>query len=114
MPRHKQLDCPGVIHHVIVRGIERRKLFRDKVHASVASFVFVNVGNGYSVAPDVEILYSLELPDGHEVVFPIKESASRRRSLQRIHPATELTAREKKIVKAKFFLRHRPSPILLV
>lgn len=30
MPRHKRLDCPGVIHHVIVRGIERRKIFRDE------------------------------------------------------------------------------------
>lgn len=30
MPRHKRLDCPGIVHHVIVRGIERRKIFRDE------------------------------------------------------------------------------------
>lgn len=27
MPRHKRIDFPGVIHHVIARGIERRKIF---------------------------------------------------------------------------------------
>ena len=29
MPRHRRIDCPGVVHHVIVRGIERRKIFED-------------------------------------------------------------------------------------
>jgi putative transposase len=29
MPRLARLDTPGVIHHVIIRGIERRKIFRD-------------------------------------------------------------------------------------
>jgi len=29
MPRKCRLDAPGVVHHVIVRGIERRKIFRD-------------------------------------------------------------------------------------
>ena len=29
MPRLARLDAPGVIHHVIIRGIERRKIFRD-------------------------------------------------------------------------------------
>ena len=30
MPRHRRIDCPGVVHHVIVRGIERRKIFFDE------------------------------------------------------------------------------------
>ena len=30
MPRHARLDAPGVLHHVMVRGIERRALFRDE------------------------------------------------------------------------------------
>jgi putative transposase len=31
MPRLARLDAPGVLHHVIGRGIERRKIFyRDK------------------------------------------------------------------------------------
>ncbi len=29
MPRLARLDAPGVIHHVIIRGIERSKIFRD-------------------------------------------------------------------------------------
>lgn len=29
MPRGPRLDAPGVLHHVMVRGIERRPLFRD-------------------------------------------------------------------------------------
>ena len=29
MPRLARLDAAGVIHHVIIRGIERRKIFRD-------------------------------------------------------------------------------------
>ena len=29
MPRSARLDSPGIIHHVIIRGIERRKIFWD-------------------------------------------------------------------------------------
>jgi len=29
MPRLARLDAPGVIHHVMIRGIERRSIFRD-------------------------------------------------------------------------------------
>lgn len=29
MPRSARLDAPGAVHHVIIRGIERRKIFRD-------------------------------------------------------------------------------------
>ena len=29
MPRSARLDAPGVLHHVIVRGIERRNIFED-------------------------------------------------------------------------------------
>jgi REP element-mobilizing transposase RayT len=29
MPRSKRLDIPGAIHHVIVRGLERRRIFND-------------------------------------------------------------------------------------
>ncbi len=30
MPRLARLDAPGVFHHVMIRGIERRKIFRNK------------------------------------------------------------------------------------
>jgi REP element-mobilizing transposase RayT len=29
MPRSARLDAPGILYHVMIRGIERRKMFRD-------------------------------------------------------------------------------------
>ncbi len=29
MPRKARIDAPGALHHIIVRGIEQRKIFRD-------------------------------------------------------------------------------------
>ena len=29
MPRKARIDAPGALHHVIIRGIERRKIFRS-------------------------------------------------------------------------------------
>jgi len=29
MPRTARLDAPGVLHHIMIRGIERRKIFMD-------------------------------------------------------------------------------------
>ena len=29
MPRRARLDAPGTLHHVIVRGIERRRIVDD-------------------------------------------------------------------------------------
>jgi len=29
MPRQARIDAPAALHHIIVRGIERKKLFRD-------------------------------------------------------------------------------------
>lgn len=29
MPRQARIDTPGALHHIIVRGIERRKIFKD-------------------------------------------------------------------------------------
>jgi len=29
MPRLARLDSPGILHHIIIRGIERREIFRD-------------------------------------------------------------------------------------
>jgi len=31
MPRKARIDAPGAVHHVICRGIERRKIFDDDV-----------------------------------------------------------------------------------
>ena len=29
MPRRARLDAPGTLHHVMVRGIERRRIVKD-------------------------------------------------------------------------------------
>ena len=29
MPRKSRIDAPGALHHIIIRGIERRKIFLD-------------------------------------------------------------------------------------
>ena len=29
MPRKARIDAPGVLHHIILRGIKRRKIFYD-------------------------------------------------------------------------------------
>jgi len=29
MPRSARLDTPGVLHHIMIRGMERRKIFMD-------------------------------------------------------------------------------------
>lgn len=29
MPRKARIDAPGALHHIIVRGIERKKIFRS-------------------------------------------------------------------------------------
>ena len=29
MPRQGRIDAPGALHHIIVGGIERKKIFRD-------------------------------------------------------------------------------------
>ena len=29
MPRQARLDTPGTLHHVMIRGIERKRIFRE-------------------------------------------------------------------------------------
>ncbi len=31
MPRQARIDAPGALHHIICRGIERRKIFKDNI-----------------------------------------------------------------------------------
>ena len=30
MPRKARIDAPGALHHIIIRGIERKKIFRSE------------------------------------------------------------------------------------
>lgn len=50
-------------------------------------------------APDVELLYALPLPDGHELVFPLKDARAGQSTLRRIFPPTPLTPREVRIAR---------------
>jgi REP element-mobilizing transposase RayT len=31
MPRKTRVDVPGALHHIIIRGIERKPIFKDKI-----------------------------------------------------------------------------------
>jgi putative transposase len=31
MPRQARIDAPGALHHVIVRGVEGRRIFEDDI-----------------------------------------------------------------------------------
>ena len=35
MPRKARIDAQGTVQHVIIRGIERRNIFRDKAEAMI-------------------------------------------------------------------------------
>lgn len=37
MPREARIDAPGTLHHIIVRGIEKREIFID--HADRQNFI---------------------------------------------------------------------------
>jgi hypothetical protein len=39
MPRKARIDAPGALHHVIVRGIERRKIFRSDYDYDCKNFL---------------------------------------------------------------------------
>ena len=41
MPRKARIDAPGALHHIIVRGIERRRIFTDDQDRDN----FLNAGN---------------------------------------------------------------------
>ncbi|MCG2775379.1 MAG: hypothetical protein L6406_06810 [Desulfobacterales bacterium] len=30
-PRKARVDAPGALHHIIIRGIERKPIFKDKI-----------------------------------------------------------------------------------
>jgi hypothetical protein len=40
MPRLARLDVPGLLHHVIIRGIEHRNIFEDNNDGLVKSPAF--------------------------------------------------------------------------
>ncbi len=55
MPRHARLDAEGVLHHIIIRGIERRLIFRDDVDKDC----FVERMARYSRRPARPVMHGL-------------------------------------------------------
>ena len=41
MPRSARLGAPGVLHHVIIRGIERRNIFEDNKGGNGEVYAFM-------------------------------------------------------------------------
>ena len=35
MPRRSRIDAPGTLHHIIVRGIERKTIFKDDADRNI-------------------------------------------------------------------------------
>jgi len=31
MPRKARIDAPGALHHIVIRGIERKPIFKDSL-----------------------------------------------------------------------------------
>ena len=49
MPRKSRIDAPGALHHVIIRGIERGKIFRSEIgnrliRSSIDHFAYFTCG----------------------------------------------------------------------
>ena len=60
MPRHARLDTPGALHHVIIRGIEKRNLFADDSDRQR----FIEKLGDYVLATDCTV-YAWVLMDTH-------------------------------------------------
>jgi len=46
MPRQARLDAPGTLHHVIVSGIEKRRIVDDKKHRENSNFTRIRAAAG--------------------------------------------------------------------
>ena len=42
MPRQARIDTPGALHHIIVEGIERRKIFYDDQERDVLRLYYIS------------------------------------------------------------------------
>ena len=46
MPRTARLDTPGLLHHIMIRGIERRRIFNDNKDRERGRWFQNNLTNG--------------------------------------------------------------------
>ena len=80
MPRTARLDAPGTLHHAIVRGIERRRIFDDDKDR----YVFVKT-MGQLAATSVTICYKL-LPGGKALVEGVSYDVGQWEMIEGDHP----------------------------
>jgi hypothetical protein len=58
MPRQARMDAPGALHHVIVRGIDRRKIFEGisgvkSCIVNIPDCIFILIAHhSFAVAPN--------------------------------------------------------------
>ena len=64
MPRQARLDAPGTVHHVIVRGIEKRRIVDDDKDRKR----FVDRMGSLALETDTAI-YAWTLMDNHAHIF---------------------------------------------
>jgi DNA-binding MarR family transcriptional regulator len=69
MPRQARLDGPGVLHHIIVRGIEGCRIFRDEQDRE--DFVIGEEGERGGSELRARVCYHLN----HELGIPMAEIA---------------------------------------
>jgi hypothetical protein len=41
MPRQSRIDAPGALHYVLIRDVERRKIFEDDADREILSSVYL-------------------------------------------------------------------------
>ena len=60
MPRKACIDAPGALHHIIIRGIERKAIFKDSADREL--FFEREVARYYKIEPENLISASKERP----------------------------------------------------
>jgi hypothetical protein len=70
MQRLARIDIPGLIHHVIIRAIERRKIFRDNNEGArlARRFNMSQAGVGYAVKRGEKIVKETAIPMTEKLV----------------------------------------------
>ena len=62
MPRLARLDAPGVLHHVIIRGIERRNIFKDNESNRCQAYTVDRYGSMVCVTFILDNFYHFKHP----------------------------------------------------
>ena len=67
MPRQARLDSPGTLHHVMVRGIEKRRIVAEECKKSGVSLTELRSGSRRGRLPAVRTRIVHRLVENYEV-----------------------------------------------